>query len=75
MKIRATAWISSKPLAQNTSRSAILSWMYIWVIFSLDPATHHYKKTAVLFSAVIPGPNKPKLLESFLWASYMGCIC
>ena len=42
-------------------------WMYIWVIFSLDPATHHYKKTAVLFGAVIPGPNKPKFLKSFLF--------
>ena len=42
-------------------------WMYIWVIFSLDPATHRYKKMAVLFGAVIPGPNKPKFLESFLF--------
>ena len=42
-------------------------WMYIWVIFNFNPATHCYKKTAVLFSAVIPGPNKPKLLELFLF--------
>ena len=46
-------------------------WMYIWVIFNLDPATGHYKKTAVLFGAIIPGPNKPKFLKSFLFP-YMG---
>ena len=42
-------------------------WMYICVIFNLDPATGRYKKTAVLFGAIIPGPNKPKILESFLF--------
>jgi hypothetical protein len=42
-------------------------WMYIWVIFNLDPATGRYKKVGVLFGAVIPGPNKPKILESFLF--------
>ena len=41
--------------------------MYIWVVFSLDPSTHRYKKVAVLFGGVIPGPNKPKVLESFLF--------
>jgi hypothetical protein len=42
-------------------------WIYIWVIFNLDPATGRYKKAGVLFGAVIPGPNKPKILESFLF--------
>jgi hypothetical protein len=42
-------------------------WMYIWVIFNLDPATGRYKKASVLFGAIIPGPNKPKILESFLF--------
>src|ERR1700692_250951 len=42
-------------------------WMYIWVIFNLDPATGRYKKAAVLFGGIIPGPNKPKIVESFLF--------
>lgn len=42
-------------------------WIYIWVVFSLDPAACRYKKTSVLFGGVIPGPNKPKHLESFLF--------
>lgn len=42
-------------------------WMYIWVILNLDPATGRYKKAAVLFGGIIPGPNKPKILESFLF--------
>ena len=42
-------------------------WMDICVIFNLDPATGRYKKTAVLFGAIIPGPSKPKILESFLF--------
>ena len=39
--------------------------MYIWVVFSLDPSTHRYKKVAILFGGIIPGLNKPKVLESF----------
>ena len=42
-------------------------WMYIWVIFNLNPVTGCYKKVGVLCGAVIPGPNKPKILESFLF--------
>jgi hypothetical protein len=42
-------------------------WMYIWVIFNLDPTMGHYKKAGILFGSVIPGPNKPKILESFLF--------
>jgi hypothetical protein len=42
-------------------------WMYIWVIFNLDPATGRYKKAGILFGSIIPGPNKPKILESFLF--------
>ena len=42
-------------------------WMNIWIIFNLDPKTGHYKKVSVLFGGTIPGPNKPKNLESFLF--------
>ncbi|KIK77355.1 hypothetical protein PAXRUDRAFT_95000, partial [Paxillus rubicundulus Ve08.2h10] len=41
-------------------------WMYIWVIYELSPDLR-YKKKYVLPGAVIPGPNKPKNMESFLF--------
>ena len=42
-------------------------WISIWVIFNFDPKTGCYKKTSILYSCNIPGPNKPKNLESFLF--------
>lgn len=41
-------------------------WIYIWVIMDLDPGIR-YKKKFVLPGAVIPGPNKPKKPDSFLF--------
>jgi hypothetical protein len=41
-------------------------WIYIWVIMDLDPGIH-YKKKFILPGAVIPGPNKPKKPDSFLF--------
>ncbi|EIW73857.1 hypothetical protein CONPUDRAFT_68274 [Coniophora puteana RWD-64-598 SS2] len=41
-------------------------WIYIWVLFDQSP-DHRYKKQYVLPGAVIPGPNKPKNLDSFLF--------
>ncbi|KIK77484.1 hypothetical protein PAXRUDRAFT_166697 [Paxillus rubicundulus Ve08.2h10] len=41
-------------------------WMYIWVIYELSPDLR-YKKKYVLPGAVIPGLNKPKNMESFLF--------
>ena len=42
-------------------------WVYIWIIFNLDPKTGCYKKVSVLFGGIIPGPKKPKNLEFFLF--------
>jgi hypothetical protein len=42
-------------------------WIYIWVIFNYDPAAGRYTKKHVLYGAIIPGPNKPKIIESFLF--------
>ncbi|KAJ3502501.1 hypothetical protein NMY22_g18562 [Coprinellus aureogranulatus] len=41
-------------------------WMYIWIIFELGP-DKRYKKKYVIPSGFIPGPNKPKILDSFLF--------
>ena len=40
-------------------------WIYIWIILELSP-DHCYKKKHILPSAIIPGPKKPKFIESFL---------
>lgn len=41
-------------------------WMYIWVLLDRGPDTR-YKKKHVLIGAVIPGPKKPKNVDSFLF--------
>jgi len=44
-------------------------WMSIWVIFDHSPDIQ-YRKKYVLPGVVIPGPNKPKNLDSFMFPSY-----
>lgn len=41
-------------------------WMYIWVLVNLSP-DKQYKKIHVRPGGFIPGPNKPKNLDSFLY--------
>ena len=41
-------------------------WMYIWVLLNLSP-DKRYRKLHVLPGGFIPGPNKPKHLDSFLF--------
>ena len=41
-------------------------WIYLWVIMDLSP-DDRYKKRHVLPGGFIPGPNKPKILDSFLF--------
>ena len=41
-------------------------WIYIWVIIDHAPDVR-YKKKNVLPGGFIPGPNKPKNLDSFLF--------
>jgi hypothetical protein len=40
-------------------------WMYVWIIVNLSP-DKHYCKVHVRPGGFIPGPNKPKILDSFL---------
>jgi hypothetical protein len=41
-------------------------WIYIWVVYDLAP-DKRYKKKYVLPGGFIPGPNKPKNVDSFLF--------
>ena len=44
-------------------------WIYIWVILDLDPKVR-YKKDFVMPGGFIPGPHKPKHMESFLFPGF-----
>ncbi|PBK62768.1 hypothetical protein ARMSODRAFT_990399 [Armillaria solidipes] len=41
-------------------------WIYIWIILDLNPNIR-YKKIHILPGSFIPGPNKPKNIDSFLF--------
>ncbi|KJA13784.1 hypothetical protein HYPSUDRAFT_151137, partial [Hypholoma sublateritium FD-334 SS-4] len=41
-------------------------WIYLWILFDLSPS-ERYKKKHVLPGGFIPGPNKPKNMDSFLF--------
>jgi hypothetical protein len=41
-------------------------WIYIWVVFDHAPDLR-YKKKYVPVGSIIPGPNKPKVVDSFLF--------
>ncbi|KIL59407.1 hypothetical protein M378DRAFT_41676, partial [Amanita muscaria Koide BX008] len=43
-------------------------WFFVWVIFNLSPDLR-YKKKFVLPAGFVPGPTKPKNMESFLLPS------
>ena len=43
-------------------------WIWIWVIFDYAPDMH-LKKIRVLIGGIIPGPNKPKNADSYLYVS------
>jgi hypothetical protein len=41
-------------------------WIYIWVVYDLAP-DKRYKKLCILPGGFIPGPNKPKNVDSYLY--------
>lgn len=45
------------------------TWIAIWIINNYSPTTR-YKKKHVLPALVVPGPNKPKNLDSFMFRSF-----
>ncbi|KIK74751.1 hypothetical protein PAXRUDRAFT_174743 [Paxillus rubicundulus Ve08.2h10] len=45
-------------------------WMYVWIIVNLAP-NQHYQKIHVCPGGFIPGPNKPKNLDLFLYVGML----
>ncbi|KAK1216301.1 hypothetical protein PQX77_021077 [Marasmius sp. AFHP31] len=54
--------------AQLYRNKASDCWIYIWVIYDYSPELR-YKKKHVLPGGFIPGPNKPKHLDSFIFSA------
>ncbi|KIJ09554.1 hypothetical protein PAXINDRAFT_17364 [Paxillus involutus ATCC 200175] len=52
--------------AQLYDSKASDCWMYIWIVLNLSP-DKCYRKAHVLPGGFIPGPNKPKNVDSFLF--------
>jgi len=52
--------------AQLYAHKASDCWIYIWIIFDIDPE-FRYKNKIVLVGGIIPRPNKPKNAESYLF--------
>jgi hypothetical protein len=52
--------------AQLYAHKASDCWIYIWIIMDFSP-DERYKKAHVLPGGFIPGPNKPKNMDSFLF--------
>ena len=44
------------------------AWVFIWIIHNLPPSLR-YKKRFVIPGAIVPGPNKPGDIDSFLFPS------
>ncbi len=65
IKNRDTVLMLSMDGAQLYRNKQSDCWMYIWVILNLAPDLR-YKVKYVLPGAFIPGPNKPKNIDSFL---------
>ena len=45
------------------------TWIAIWIITNYDPKTR-YRSKHVLPAAIVPGPNKPKNIDSFLFRTF-----
>jgi hypothetical protein len=52
--------------AQLYAHKASDCWIYIWILFDLDPELR-YQVADVLPGGMIPGPNKPKNCDSYLF--------
>jgi hypothetical protein len=46
------------------------TWIAVWIINNYDPTTRYNKKLILLPALVIPGTNKPKNIESFVYRSF-----
>jgi len=53
--------------AQLYEHKASNCWIYIWILVDVSP-DKRYKKKYILLGAIIPGPNKPKSPDSFIFS-------
>ena len=44
-------------------------WIFIWIFMDLSPDLR-YKKAHVMPGAIVPGPSKPKKMDSFLFPTF-----
>lgn len=44
-------------------------WIYIWILMDRSPESR-YKKPHMVVGGIIPGPNKPKNVDSFLFPGF-----
>ena len=64
--ITVTFSIDGAQLYQNKKSD---TWIAIWIINDFEPSLR-YKKKHILPAVIIPGPNKPKNIDSFLFRSF-----
>jgi hypothetical protein len=55
--------------AQLYQNKKLDTWIVIWIITDYNPKTH-YKKKHILPVLIIPGPLKPKILDSYLFQTF-----
>ncbi|KAF8806951.1 hypothetical protein BYT27DRAFT_7292543 [Phlegmacium glaucopus] len=55
--------------AQLYSHKASDCWIYIWILFDMDPKLR-YQVAHVLPGGIIPGPNKPKNCDSYVFPGF-----
>lgn len=55
--------------AQLYEHKASGCWIYIWILIDVAPEKR-YKKQFIIPGAIIPGPNKPKHFDSFLFPGF-----
>jgi hypothetical protein len=55
--------------AQLRADRASEAWFFIWIIHNLPPDLR-YKKAFVIPGAIVPGPNKPSDIDSFIFPSF-----
>ncbi|EIW75451.1 hypothetical protein CONPUDRAFT_35022, partial [Coniophora puteana RWD-64-598 SS2] len=64
-----TTLIGSTDGAQLYAQKDSDVWVLIWIFTDISPDTR-YKKKSIMIGVVIPGPNHPKYLPSFLFRSF-----
>ena len=64
-----TTVIFSLDGAQLYQNKKLDTWIAIWIITDYDPKTR-YRSKHVLPAVIVPGPNKPKNIDSYLFRTF-----